>query len=52
MRHWSILDGFYIPTRYSNGLPDGIPANVYTQEVAQSAVRMAEEVVMWIKEIL
>ena len=52
VRRWSILDGFYIPTRYPNGLPDGIPANIYTQEVAQSAIRMAEEVVMWIKEIL
>lgn len=52
VRRWRILVGFYIPTRYPNGLPDGIPANIYTQEVAQSSVRMVEEVVMWIKEIL
>ena len=25
---WAILDGFYLPTRYPNGLPDGIPAHV------------------------
>lgn len=28
-RRWSILDGYYVPTRYPNSLPDGIPANVY-----------------------
>ncbi len=31
-----------IPTRYPNGLPDSIPARVYTQPVAEETVRMAD----------
>jgi HEPN domain-containing protein len=45
---WGILDTYYIPTRYPNGLPDGIPAQVYTREVADEAVRLAEEVVRFV----
>jgi HEPN domain-containing protein len=52
VRRWSLLDGYYIPTRYPNGLPDGIPANVYTLEAAQSAVAQAEEVVFYVSELL
>ena len=44
-RSWSILDGYYIPTRYPNALPDGIPADTYTQEAANSAVELAGEAV-------
>jgi HEPN domain-containing protein len=33
-------------------LPDGIPANVYTQEAAQGAVALAEEAVAWVKQLL
>ena len=25
-KRWNMLDGYFIPTRYPNGLPDGIPA--------------------------
>src|SRR5437870_8455097 len=28
---WGILDSYYIPTRYPNGLPDDIPARVYNR---------------------
>jgi HEPN domain-containing protein len=42
-RRWSMLDGYYIPTRYPNGLPDSIPALVYTQEAARSAVALARD---------
>jgi len=38
------LDGFYIPTRYPNSLPDSIPARVYTRVVADEALRMADQV--------
>ena len=48
-RRWTILDAYYIPTRYPNGLPDGIPANVYTEEAAKNAVALAEESVEWIR---
>ncbi len=36
------LDGYYIPTRYPNGLPDSIPARVYTRPVAVETLRMAD----------
>jgi HEPN domain-containing protein len=51
-RRWSLLDGYYIPTRYPNGLPDGIPANVFTQDAAQDAVAMASEAVGWVRQLL
>jgi len=51
-RRWSLLDGYYIPTRYPNGLPDGIPADVYTQDAAMGAVALAEEAVAWVSQLL
>jgi HEPN domain-containing protein len=47
---WSILDGFYIPTRYPNGVPDSIPARVYTKYAASQAVGLAEEIVELVKK--
>ncbi len=47
---WSILDGFYIPTRYPNGVPDSIPARVYTKYAAAQAVELAEEIVNFVKK--
>jgi HEPN domain-containing protein len=45
---WSLLDGYYIPTRYPNGLPDGIPADVYTEQAATDAVALAEDAVAFV----
>ena len=47
---WSILDGFYIPTRYPNGVPDSIPARVYTKYAASQAVILADEIVEFVKK--
>ncbi|RDV84549.1 HEPN domain-containing protein [Ammonifex thiophilus] len=52
VKRWAILDGYYVPTRYPNGLPDSIPARVYTEEAAQEAVRLAEEVVAFVRDRL
>ena len=41
---WGLLDSYYIPTRYPNGLPEDIPANVYNREAAVSALTLAEDV--------
>ena len=41
-QHASLLDKFYVPTRYPNGLPDLTPGQVYTQEDAERALRAAE----------
>lgn len=32
------LDAYYIPTRYPNGLPDSIPARVYTRKSAEDTL--------------
>ena len=40
-----VLDQYYIPTRYPNGLPDGIPAKAYTLRQAREAVETARRVV-------
>jgi HEPN domain-containing protein len=45
LNEWAILDSYYIPTRYPNGLPDGIPANVYNEKAASEALALAEAVV-------
>jgi HEPN domain-containing protein len=46
------LDRFYIPTRYPNGLPGGIPADAYTVEDADRALSMAEQVISFIRKRL
>lgn len=49
---WNLLDGYYIPTRYPNSLPDGIPAEVYSQEAAFGAVGLAEEAVLFVRQLI
>jgi HEPN domain-containing protein len=43
------LDKYYIPTRYPDGLPGGIPSNAYIDEDARMALKMAEEVISFVK---
>lgn len=38
----SILDSYYIPTRYPNGLPEGIPAEVFNKKAANDALDLAQ----------
>lgn len=45
VKKWAILDGYYVPTRYPNSVPDSIPARVYTADAGSEAVRLAEEIV-------
>lgn len=49
-KKWSILDGFYIPTRYPNSIPDSIPAKVYTRDAAVEAVHLADDIVQFVEE--
>lgn len=42
--HAMLLDKMYIPTRYPNGLPDLIPARVYSKKEAHTAIRAAREI--------
>lgn len=39
------LDRYYIPTRYPNGLPGGVPAKTYKTDEAKAALQMADTVV-------
>jgi len=41
----AVLDQYYIPTRYPNGLPGSTPYEVYTGAQATAAVGVAEQVV-------
>ncbi|MBI4789350.1 MAG: HEPN domain-containing protein [Chloroflexi bacterium] len=42
------LDRYYIPTRYPNGLPGGVPAQVYQADDARDALNLAEETVIMV----
>jgi HEPN domain-containing protein len=49
---WSLLDAYYIPTRYPNGLPDDIPARAFSREAADGAVALAREATAYVAELL
>jgi HEPN domain-containing protein len=49
MEDAKLLDKFYIPTRYPNGLPEGIPHDYFTKKEAQEAVNAALRIYEWCK---
>ena len=46
------LDQYYIPTRYPNGLPGGVPFEAYNVEDGQRALRLARQVLDAVRERL
>ena len=48
----AILDTYYIPTRYPNGLPDSIPAEVFPANTAYEAYKLAKETIKEVKKYL
>lgn len=46
----AILDGYYIPARYPNGIPDSIPAKVYTKKPAEEALRLAGKAIEFVRQ--
>jgi HEPN domain-containing protein len=48
----ALLDRFYIPTRYPNGLPGGIPAEVYTAADSQRALELADQTFQTVQDRL
>lgn len=42
---WATLDAHYVTSRYPNSVPGSIPARVYDKPTAETALRIAEEVV-------
>lgn len=43
------LDKYYIPTRYPNALPGGIPSHAFDEEDAKRAISLAEKIINFIK---
>ena len=46
------LDGYYIPTRYPNGLPGNIPARVYGRASAEQVLSMCDGVLDLVRQKL
>jgi HEPN domain-containing protein len=46
------LDKYYIPTRYPNGLPGGVPYEAYDKEDASRAIGLASKLLNYIGSIL
>jgi HEPN domain-containing protein len=43
------LDKYYIPTRYPNALPGGIPSESFDKTDAEKAISLAEKIINFIK---
>jgi HEPN domain-containing protein len=43
------LDKYYIPTRYPNALPGGIPSQAFDETDANRAISLAEKIINFIK---
>jgi HEPN domain-containing protein len=43
----AVYDRFYIPTRYPNGLPAGVPHAYFSEEDAIKAIEAAEVILAW-----
>lgn len=43
------LDTYYVPTRYPNALPGGVPARVFGRDAAERALAGAQEVMEVVK---
>ncbi len=47
---WATLDAHYVTSRYPNSVPGSIPARVYDRNTAETALRLAEEVVQFAEQ--
>jgi len=45
------LDQYYVPTRYPNGLPGGVPAEVFTRGQAEQAVTIARRIAAFARDV-
>lgn len=46
------LDKYYIPTRYPNGLPGGIPSDAFIKEDADQAIKITNTVIDLVNSII
>jgi HEPN domain-containing protein len=49
-RELSSLDKYYLPTRYPDALPGGIPANAFDEEDAKRAISLSEKAIEFVRE--
>lgn len=47
-----LLDKFYIPTRYPNGLPGGLPSEAYNETEARQAMSWATEIIEAVRSLV
>lgn len=52
IQHAQLLDIYYIPTRYPNGLAEGSPADYFNQEKAQEAYEAAKTILQFCQDHL
>jgi HEPN domain-containing protein len=46
------LDKYYVPTRYPNGLPGGVPYEAFDEIDATRAMELASELISYIERVL
>ncbi|MBU7010471.1 MAG: HEPN domain-containing protein [Theionarchaea archaeon] len=46
------LDKHYLPTRYPNAIPGGVPYEVYTEYDSKESIRQAESIVRTVEILL
>ena len=46
------LDTYYIPTRYPNGLPGGIPYEAYDKEDAKMALKKSKNIIEHVRNVM
>jgi len=44
-----LLDQYYVPTRYPNGLPDGVPHEVFNHKQAGEALERLEALILQVR---
>jgi HEPN domain-containing protein len=52
LRAGTVLDRFYIPTRYPNGLPELTPGEAYLDEDAEHCIQQATEILAAAKALM
>ncbi len=52
MEELAVLDQYYIPTRYPNGLPGSLPYEVYTKKQANNAISTCARIIIIAREML
>jgi len=46
------LDKHYLPTRYPNAIPGGVPYEVYTEHDSKESIKQAESIVRTVEILL